>query len=82
MDQNNLKPIGELFETIQFFSENDVNNLIDNLDEIQSFYFINLSLEIAKKNNLFSILELEIISKSLRKLKVLNKDINQNDSQD
>jgi len=79
MDQNNTKPIGELFETIQFFSDDDVNNLIENLDEIQSFYFINLGLETAKKHNLFSILELEIISKSLRKLKILNKDNNQND---
>ena len=32
MDQNNTKPIGELFETIQFFSDDDVNNLIENLD--------------------------------------------------
>lgn len=68
MDQKQ-KPIGELFDTIQYLSDEDISNLIDNLNDVQSLYFIELSLKTAIKNNIFNILEIEIISKSLRKLK-------------
>lgn len=76
MEQNKLKPVGELFGTIQYMSEKDVNNLIDNLDDVQSLYFITLALEISKSQNIFSFTELEIISKSLRKIKSKKLEFN------
>jgi L-arabinose isomerase len=77
MNNEKPKPIGELFNTIQYVSDEDVNNLIENLNDIQSLYFIKLSLDTAIKNNIFNILEIEIISKSLRKLKELTTNIDE-----
>lgn len=79
MDQKQ-KPIGELFDTIQYASEEDVNNLIDNLNDVQSLYFIELSLKTAIKNNIFNILEIEIISKSLRKFKGKKTESNESEN--
>ena len=69
MDDKNL-PIGELFETVSYKSIQDVENMIDNLNSDQSLYMVSLALEIAVRNNLYSLQEIEIISKSLR---ILNK---------
>lgn len=60
------KPIGELFESIQFSSLKDLDILIETLDKTQALYMLNLSLDLAIKNNIFSMVEIEIISKSLR----------------
>lgn len=60
------KPIGELFESLQFTSLSDLDILIENLDKTQALYMLNLSLDLAIKNNIFSMVEIEIISKSLR----------------
>jgi hypothetical protein len=62
------QPIGELFETISYFSPTDISNLIDGLSEEQSVYMIRLAINMCYQKNLFTLEESEIISKSLRVL--------------
>lgn len=66
------KPIGELFDSIMYNSVEDVENLIENLTKEQSMYMVSLSIDKAIRNNLFTLQELEIISKSLR---IINKNL-------
>lgn len=62
------QPIGELFETISYFSPIDISNLIDGLNEEQSVYMIGLAINMCYQKNIFTLEESEIISKSLRVL--------------
>ena len=66
--EDKKQPIGELFETISYFSPTDISNLIDNLNEEQSVYMIGLAINMCYQKNLFTLEESEIISKSLRLL--------------
>jgi predicted amino acid racemase len=69
--EDKKQPIGELFETISYFSPTDISNLIDNLNEEQSVYMIGLAINMCYQKNLFTLEESEIISKSLR---ILNEN--------
>jgi hypothetical protein len=69
--EDKKQPIGELFETISYFSPTDISNLIDNLNEEQSVYMIGLAINMSYQKNLFTLEESEIISKSLR---ILNEN--------
>lgn len=66
--EDKKQPIGELFETISYFSPTDISNLIDGLNEEQSVYMIGLAINMCYQKNLFTLEESEIISKSLRVL--------------
>jgi len=66
--EDKKQPIGELFETISYFSPTDISNLIDELSEEQSVYMIGLAINMCYQKNLFTLEESEIISKSLRVL--------------
>ena len=68
--ESEKKPIGELFGSIIYNSTQDVENLIDNLNREQSIYMLNLGIESAIRNDVFTIQEIEILSKSLR---IINK---------
>jgi thymidine kinase len=70
MEEN--QPQGFLFDTIAFYSEESVENLINNLDKKTIFYILSQALSYAHGKNVFSLTESEIISKSLR---ILNKEI-------
>ena len=64
--EDKKQPIGELFETISYFSPTDISNLIYVLSEEQSVYMIGLAINMCYQKNLFTLEESEIISKSLR----------------
>lgn len=55
-----------LFGSIVYKSTEDVDKLIENMTTEQSFYMISESINYANKAGLFSLLETEILSKSLR----------------
>lgn len=59
------EPIGYLFQSVGYNSPTDLRNLIDSLTPEQSFIFITKSLEYAYGKGVFSMIETEIISKSL-----------------
>jgi hypothetical protein len=66
------QPQGFLFDSIAFYSEESVENMINNLDKKTVYYVLTQALAYAHTKNVFSLTESEIISKSLR---ILNKEI-------
>ena len=71
MESNNQQ-IGYLFQSIGYNSPIDLRNLIDDLTLEQSIIFITKSLEYAYEKGAFTMIETELISKSLA---VLNSEI-------
>lgn len=74
MQQENLQE-GMLFDSVLFKSNKDVESLINNLSYEQAYYMITLALQQSQKLGVFSLLESEILSKSLR---ILNSNITEN----
>jgi DNA integrity scanning protein DisA with diadenylate cyclase activity len=66
------QPLGLLFETMAYYSEESVEQIIDNLELNNSLFILSQALEMAHSKNIFSLTESEIISKCLR---ILNKEI-------
>lgn len=66
------KPQGFLFESIAYYSEESVENMINSLNKKDSVYILNQALSFAHSKNIFDLTESEIISKCLR---ILNKEI-------
>ena len=66
---NSLSSPESIFDTIQFNSEEDLNNFINNLNEIESNQCLMQSIVVAYKRGAFTLLESEVISKSLRIIK-------------
>ena len=65
MNNTNEQYQGYLFSSIGYKSEDDVRNLIENLNIEQAQIFINKALEFAYSQGIYSMVEVEIISKSL-----------------
>jgi len=59
-------PIGQLFGTINYTSQSDIDKFVENMNPEQAFYILNLSLKYSQSKGLFSLEESEVISKSLR----------------
>ena len=75
----NQETDGQLFESIKFQDIKDVRNLIDDLNFEQSLFFLNKCIDYSHSKGVFSLLESEIISKSLS---IINtRLINNNPSQ-
>jgi len=66
------QPIGYLFETMAYYSEESVEQIIDNLEMSNSLFILSQAIEMAHSKNVFNLTESEIISKCLR---ILNKEI-------
>jgi hypothetical protein len=60
------QPIGLLFDSMAYYSPEDISILTDNLTYEQSYYVLTQALEFAYRANLFSLQESELVSKSLR----------------
>ncbi len=71
------QPIGFLFERIAYFSDESVEGLIDSLDEKSLYFVLSQVLEYSHSKNIYTLLESEIISKTLR---ILNKETNKYDT--
>ena len=68
----NKQPIGLLFDSIAYYSQESVGNMIDSLDKKSIGYILSQALEYAHSKNVFNLLESEVISKSLR---IINKEV-------
>lgn len=61
-------PIALLFDSIPIYEPNDIEKLLNGLEYPQSIYIINQSINYAYKHGIFSMEEIELISKSLRNI--------------
>ena len=61
---------GLLFDSVAYYTPNDINTLCDDMNFEQAYYMMIQALEFAYKSRLFSLQESEIVSKSLR---IMNK---------
>ena len=60
------QPIGFLFDSVAYYTPNDINSLCDDMTLEQAYFMIIKSLEFAHVQKIFSMQETEIISTSLR----------------
>ena len=60
------QPIGFLFDSVAYYTPNDVNTLCDDMNLEQAYYMMIKALEFAHKSRIFSLQESELVSKSLR----------------
>jgi hypothetical protein len=60
------EPMGLLFDSIAYYTPEDINKLTDNLTFEQSFYVLTQALEYAHKARLYDLRETELVSKSIR----------------
>ena len=77
MNNNTTQFKGYLFESIGYKTDNDLRNLIDTMDIQQSIFFINTCLQYSHSKGVFTLIESEIISKSLA---IINSKILMNDT--
>ena len=60
------QPIGFLFDSVAYYTPNDINSLCDDMTLEQAYFMIIKSLEYAHVQKIFSMQETEVVSKSLR----------------
>lgn len=60
------QPIGYLFDSVAFYTPNDINILCDEMNLEQAYYMMIKALEFAHKSRIFTLQESELVSKSLR----------------
>ena len=61
------KIVGSLFDSIDYTSKEQIDTFIDNMTEEQALYCIEQAIHSCHSRGAFTLLESEVISKSLRK---------------
>jgi len=74
--EEEIQPLGFLFDSIGYNKPEDVDRLIDEMSEEQSFYVLTQSLHYVHGTRLFTMQETELVSKALR---ILHKRMSGND---
>jgi hypothetical protein len=62
------KPLGTLFNSINYYSISDLEKFIDNLNYDQSLFCLMECCNYAQRRGILSLEEAEVISKSIRKV--------------
>lgn len=65
----NKEPQGYLFNSIAFYNSEQLESILENVTEEQSFFYITVALQQSHRAGLFTMEETEILSKSIRNLK-------------
>jgi len=73
--KNNTKPIGTLYNSINYASLEDLDRFIDNLNQPQALFCLIEATKMAHNRNIFTIEESELLSKSIRLLKQNNEEL-------
>lgn len=64
--EQDMKPIGKLFDSITIYNTESVELFINTMKEEQAFYVISQAVFMAHSKGVFSLQESEILSKALR----------------
>jgi hypothetical protein len=77
MDNNELKdenkkPIGSLFDTINYYSMEDLDKFTSNITHEQAIYCLVEAVQAGFRRNIYDMTEIEVISKVIRKLSINN----------
>jgi hypothetical protein len=72
------QPIGILFDSVAYYTPQDVDSLCDDMNLEQSYYMMIKALEFAHNARIFSLQESELVSKSLR---VMNSHFTNNEEE-
>ena len=67
-NENNKFPIGQLFDSINYYTIEDLDKFVLNLNNEQSLYCLIQAVQYSFSKNIFSLEESEVISKSIRTL--------------
>jgi Zn-dependent oligopeptidase len=70
MNTENQKPVGSLFDTINYYSVENLEEFISTLNQDQALYCIIEAVQSAYRRNAFTMAESEVVSKSIRKLSI------------
>ena len=62
------EPIGVLFDTMNYYKNEDLDQFISNLTQEQALYCILQACQSAFKRNAYNITETELLSKAIRKV--------------
>lgn len=62
------QPMGLLFDSLAYYTPNDINTLCDDMSLEQAYFMMIKALEFAHKQRIFNLQETELVSKSLRLL--------------
>lgn len=73
--KSNSKPLGTLYNSINYTTLEDLDRFIDNLTESQALFCLIEASKMAHNRNIFTIEESELLSKSIRILKQSNEDL-------
>lgn len=68
VEQEGPKPIGQLFNTINYNNMNDLNSFVENLTPDQGLYILVQAARAAHTRGAFGIEESETVSKAIRVL--------------
>lgn len=60
------QPMGLLFDSVAYYTPNDINTLCDDMNLEQAYFMMIKALEFAHKSRIFTLQESELVSKSLR----------------
>ena len=67
IEQPNLgEPIGVLFDTMNYYKNEDLDKFISNLTQEQALYCVLQACQSAFKRNAYNITETELLSKAIR----------------
>jgi hypothetical protein len=73
------QPMGLLFDSVAYYTPNDINTLCDDMNFEQAYYMMIQALEFAHKSRIFTLQESEIVSKSLR---IMNKHFTEDQTEE
>lgn len=77
MGQEN-QPIGSLFDAINYYSTDDLEKFISSLNQEQSIYCLVQAAQAAHRRQAFTMVESEVVSKSIRALSLKPNKIKNN----
>lgn len=66
--EDNRQPIGILFKDLNYYSIEELNKFIDNMNKEQALFVIIKAAQAGFLNNMFDLQECEVLSKAIRKM--------------